>query len=95
MIKKQQSSSSKFMQNINILSLIKIDDEDLKYCIRSWMDDESSFLSKAIYQIIIIGLIFTINFMIYYASRYGKGKLKQYASKALRHLTIHFIFNFI
>jgi hypothetical protein len=83
-IRKQQTSTNKFIKQANIMSYIKIEDRDLNQTIVSFMNDETSFLGNSIYQAIILGAILILNISFYIIVKYGRGKLQGYVNKALQ-----------
>jgi hypothetical protein len=84
-IKKQQSSTNKYMKNINILSQIKIQGNDISQYLESSLDDQHSFLAHSIYNLIVFVGILVVNCSIYLLSRYTRGKLKDITSKVLKY----------
>jgi hypothetical protein len=84
-IRKQQSSTTKHIKKINILSYITVQDKDLNQALKSSLDDHNSFISETIYHSIVIGFIVIVNILAYYITRYGKGKLKELGKKILKY----------
>jgi hypothetical protein len=84
-IKKQQSSTNKFIRKTNILTYMRIEDKDLKNYIGSSLDDEYSFTASAIYTMLVLFIVISQNVIIYLFCRYGKGKVKEKATKILKY----------
>jgi hypothetical protein len=85
-IRKQQSSTDKYIKKINLLSYIKIHDRDLKDNLVSFSNDDNSFLGNSVYYLVMTGTILIINILFYFITRFGKGKFKEIANKAIQHL---------
>ncbi len=82
-VRKQQSSTSKHIEKINILSYISIHGKDLNETLESYSDDEHSFLAETIYQFMILVAVLIMNLLIYCITRCAKGKLKELGNKIL------------